>query len=56
MELVEKYGFITMIGEKLAPFELSVTTYNALFEVKLKFIDCSTFHSGAVKLSRYNLS
>ena len=33
MELVEKYGFITMIGKKLMPAELTSVTYNALFEV-----------------------
>ena len=33
MELVEKYGFIEMILEKLQQFELTKTTYNALFEV-----------------------
>lgn len=34
MELVEKYGFITTIGDKLNKFELTLTTYNALFEVE----------------------
>eukprot|EP00795_Rhopilema_esculentum_P000600 gene600-10293_t len=33
MELVEKYGFITMIGKKLMPTELTSVTYNALFEI-----------------------
>ena len=33
MELVEKYGFIEMILEKLQKFDLTVPIYNALFEV-----------------------
>ena len=38
MELVEKYGFIEMILEKLQKFDLTVPIYNALFEVISGFV------------------
>ncbi len=37
MELVEKYGFISMIGVKIMQFDITNMTYNALFEV-IKFL------------------
>lgn len=33
LELVEKYAFVTKVGQKLSIFELTMATYNALFEV-----------------------
>eukprot|EP00794_Sanderia_malayensis_P007274 gene7274-8085_t len=33
VELVEKYGFISMIRVKLLQYDLTIMTYNALFEV-----------------------
>ena len=38
MELVEKYGFIEMILEKLQKFDLTVPIYNALFEVVSRLV------------------
>ena len=35
LELVDQYGFISKIGEKLSIFDLTMATYNALFEVSL---------------------
>jgi len=35
LELVDQYGFVSKLGEKLSIFDMTMTTYNALFEVSL---------------------
>ena len=55
MELVEKYGFITMVREKLEHFDFTLTTYNALFEVNLATKDIQNVVSFRLRIVNHPL-